>query len=222
MISAVFRTEAETVVKAQGQIAAHGRNAELSAAERIVDHVRCDIHACNGRINLLVAELRDDREIEPRHNSPAFSAEVRADGNADRRFNEIHVARVAILKIIRGDPRVAKADVGDYLNAGIVCEVIHPNAEGISRSINLLMSVSALEIIRGGKIAGICLEAQLPKIMGGVGGKAPEVGVILLREDRLLSFRIRSSDRKGRTEPSAVRGGIIAAEDAPVKVGAVA
>lgn len=59
------------------------------------------------------------------------------------------------------------------------------------------MSVSALEIIRGGKIAGICLEAQLPKIMGGVGGKAPEVGVILLREDRLLSFRIRSSDRKG-------------------------
>lgn len=35
MISAVFRTEAETVVKAQGQIAAHGRNAELSAAERI-------------------------------------------------------------------------------------------------------------------------------------------------------------------------------------------
>ena len=112
MISAVFRTEAETVVKAQGQIAAHGRNAELSAAERIVEHVRSDIHACNGRINLLVAELRDDREIEPRHNSPAFSAEVRADGNADRRFNEIHVARVAILKIIRGDPRVAKADVG--------------------------------------------------------------------------------------------------------------
>ena len=120
LVLAVFLAETVLVAQTEREVAGGSLNAEFGVVE-VVD----DVNGTEDRIDILVAELRNDREVDGRLEGPAGGRfERTGDLHAERHFNDVHVADFEVAVVVHFKERVAQAGVrGDREGAFVSCSV---------------------------------------------------------------------------------------------------
>ena len=108
-VGAIVRTEAVGRIETKGQVAVDGFNAD----HVVVKAAREDGDVAGGAevFNILVAQLRNNREVVGRHDLPAGGLERARELDADGRFKDVHVLFVVEGHGIRVDADVAQTKV---------------------------------------------------------------------------------------------------------------
>lgn len=149
-------------------------------------------NAPDSRRGVLVAELRRDREVEPRHGPPAGGVEARPEGGAHGRLDEVHRAVLAVDEVVNVNPREAQP------------EGPGPGVDGLAR-------IRDLEVVLRRKAAEVRLDAEPLEVLRRVGREpqksASFVCLKTVASDLLLSLAVRDNNlpRVGVRAPDSAR-----------------
>ena len=229
IVQTIVGTGGEAVVHAERPGTRLGFNTERGADRVGVNNADNVLDAAEVlRFSILVAEGRDNREINHRSNLPAVRVERARESNAERHLVDGHrFVFGAVLRVIKIDAGHADAGMRDDVECAGLHEVFRSDTEGDDVSVlgflPGLRNAVHLQIILNLGVTQVSLDVEVAECLSRVEAHAVEIGIVFdLGRTNTDGVAVSLTDVEGETEHAAAGSGVVEAQNSTVDIGFIA